>query len=157
MQLESRNSKLIVTAPDNTSVEVLQHLNDILNPQNDPLGTAWQVTATIPFWLAHIAEWAKDKGWWFDEADTGEQIALMHSELSEALECYRDHMVPHEVRYKVDRNGQLKPEGIGMELADCVIRIMHYCAQMGVPLDECIRLKMIFNQSRPERHGGKKV
>ena len=34
---------------------------------------------------------AKDHGWWGQERTFGYLIALVHSELSEALEAYREH------------------------------------------------------------------
>ena len=37
-----------------------------------------------------IHETAKSKGWWDSERNDGELIALMHSELSEALEALRN-------------------------------------------------------------------
>ena len=36
-----------------------------------------------------INDIAKEKGWWDEERNNGEMIALMHSELSEALEWLR--------------------------------------------------------------------
>jgi NTP pyrophosphatase (non-canonical NTP hydrolase) len=75
----------------------------------------------------------------------------MHSELSEALEEYRNN--PDNEIYTV--NG--KPEGIGIELADCVIRIMDFCGQHKIDLALCMQVKMEYNKTRSHRHGGKKI
>ena len=88
---------------------------------------------------------AKSKGWWDAERNNGELIALMHSELSEALEAMRnpdklDDHLPH-----------LDP--VGVELADCCIRIFDYCGQRGIDLERCIAEKMAYNATRPHKHG----
>ena len=99
-----------------------------------------------------IGEWAKHKGWApFDKRDIPTKIALMHSELSEALEEYRDDWPVNAERYT---DGG-KPEGIGIELADCVIRILEFCDNFDIKLDQLIRIKMDYNEGRPFRHGGK--
>lgn len=83
------------------------------------------------------------------DASVGERLALVHSEVSEALEAHRDGT---ELVYK-DEKG--KPEGIGIELADAVIRIGDLCEILGVDLESCIEIKAEFNKGRPFRHGGK--
>lgn len=88
-----------------------------------------------------------------------ELIALMHSELSEALEEYRNGHKPHEIYYE-DSEVSIappKPEGIPIELADCVIRIFDMCGQYGIDLEEALKIKIEFNKSRPVRHGGKLI
>jgi len=104
-----------------------------------------------------IHQTAVDHGWYDDpqtseriERNIPETIALMHSELSEALEEYRNNKP--EV-YII--NG--KPEGIAVELIDCVIRIFDSLVEWGVDVEDVLKLKMSYNENRPYRHGGKKA
>jgi NTP pyrophosphatase (non-canonical NTP hydrolase) len=103
--------------------------------------------------LAHAM--ACEKGWWPEGPQNPDEIpaklALIHSEVSEALEQYRDgHMLPYE-----SHSG--KPEGFGVELADVLIRVFDLCGYLKIDLDRLVRLKMDYNATRPHRHGGKVV
>lgn len=94
---------------------------------------------------------AVDKGWWETDRNIGEVIALCHSELSEALEeARKGKFETYYNELKPD-----KPEGVYVELADCMIRIMDYCGHIGIDLESVIREKMIYNGSRPYKHGKK--
>jgi len=95
---------------------------------------------------------AVEKGWWENPRTPGECIALMHSELSEALEEIRKPQCPMQQTWHQPDG---KPEGVGAELADTVIRIADFCGQFGIDLEACIREKMTYNATRPHRHGGK--
>jgi NTP pyrophosphatase (non-canonical NTP hydrolase) len=99
---------------------------------------------------ADIHETAKDKGWWEEDRNFGEMIALAHSELSEALEAWRKVHFWHYVE-----DG--KPEGVGVELVDCVIRILDIMAANNVDIDRIMAAKMAYNETRPYRHGGKRA
>lgn len=114
-----------------------------------------------------IHENAKEHGWWEDERGLPEIIALCHSELSEALEEYRkgrpmayvwrptDYPGYYEEDVAKWRPGE-KPEGIAVEMIDCIIRILDYLAHAGVDVDELLKRKMDYNETRPYRHGGKR-
>lgn len=96
-----------------------------------------------------IHENAKKHGWWEEERNFGELIALCHSELSEALE---EHRAGHPVTETYFPVG-VKPEGVPSELADCVIRIMDMCEHFGINLEEMIKIKHAYNTTRPYKHG----
>jgi NTP pyrophosphatase (non-canonical NTP hydrolase) len=50
-----------------------------------------------------------------------------------------------------------KPEGMGIELADAFIRLMDFCKEAKIPIEQYVQLKHEYNKTRPVRHGGKKV
>ena len=96
-----------------------------------------------------IYENAKAHGWWDEPRTFGDVIALCHSELSEALEAFRNG----EAMVWVNDNG--KPEGVAVELADCIIRILDWAGHNDMDMETIIRDKHEYNKTRPYRHGGK--
>ena len=71
------------------------------------------------------------KGWWENpDRNIGELLALIHSEISEALEVYREQGNDGLKKIWTENDG--KPEGFTIELADAVIRIADLCGALGL-------------------------
>ena len=105
-----------------------------------------------------IHELAVKKGWWtingiddnVTEKSIGEQFANFHGEVSEAWEEHRNGKLMSEVYYK---DG--KPEGIPIELADLIIRVLDTCSAYNIDIEKAIGIKHEYNETRSFRHGGK--
>lgn len=130
--------------------------------------------ATITELQARAYQNAVNKGWYdgAERINIPEKLCLVHSEVSEALEEYRNGKAASQVYFKgVDEEGNEahlnylldgdipstlgKPEGFSIELADAVIRILDLCGALGIDLEKAVETKMAYNATRPHRHGGK--
>jgi NTP pyrophosphatase (non-canonical NTP hydrolase) len=114
------------------------------------------MSITIETLIRESNQTAKSKGWWDDpDRNIGEILALIHSEVSEALEVYRLKGKDSLKENWLHENG--KPEGFTVELADVIIRIADLCGELDLDLESALITKLSYNQSRPYRHGNKKA
>lgn len=112
---------------------------------------------------------AEAHGWWEEERKFPEIVALCHSELSEALEEYRDDKPMCYYQVGIDFRDIIpvleypkliigeKPEGMAVEMADCIIRILDWCGKEGIDIEAILRAKHEYNKGRPYKHGWKKA
>ena len=135
--------------------------------------TTTTTTTGLGALAAAIHDNAVSKGFWDTPRPLPESIALMHSELSEALEEHRAGR--GDVYYQIngvtvfrvtDDSGAdwasgadtwtgvtPKPEGVAVELVDCLIRILDTLATLDVDIDKVVTDKMLYNAGRSRLHG----
>jgi hypothetical protein len=112
--------------------------------------------------LVHMSHQnAVNKGFWGegalipeigpDDRNIPEMLALVHSEISEALEVIR---AGDDIR-RVDVMTNGKPEGFFVELADAIIRIADLAGRYidGQTFEDIVLQKMAYNETRPHKHG----
>jgi len=103
-------------------------------------------------------------GWFESDRSFGDDIALLHTEVSEAFEAYRYHgfvdatavYTGHAAEFP-EGNPPLKPEGVGSELADVLVRLLDTCERYDIDLEAEFVRKCKYNTTRGHRHGGKLV
>ena len=78
---------------------------------------------------------------WDDDYKIPGVLALIHSEVSEALEAFR-----------VDDKENFKEE-----IADILIRVLDCASGLGLDLDAAVASKLAKNRERSFRHGGKRL
>ena len=81
---------------------------------------------------------------WFDSCVLQAELARQASEIGEAVEAVRkpgpDHHCPEFSNFVIEK-------------ADVMIRVGDTCAKRDLPLGEAVVAKMLFNATRPWKHG----
>lgn len=109
-----------------------------------------------------------------EERNIAEMLALVHSEVSEALETDRERgsrgveaLRERKYMHKYELSGEKyvnrtflgkdgnpgKPVGFESELADIMIRVGDLAGMLKIDLTRATREKMRYNETRPRKHG----
>lgn len=96
----------------------------------------------------HIHFWNVRAGWYTDlktgepaNVNVPEKMALIHSEVSEALEGYRKDLMDDKLPHR---------KAVEVELADTVIRIFDLAGYLKIDLAGAMAEKILFNQRRED-------
>lgn len=128
--------------------------------------------------IEEVASYVEAKGW-NDDRTFGDEAALLHSEISEALESYREHgmetwetfqptidgvKMPKMTREQINCLSDLGArvsvppplrEGVGPEFAGLFVRLLDDCGRHGIDLWDEYRKEMDYNWTRSFRHGNR--
>ena len=106
--------------------------------------------------MSEIRALNTEKGWRDGTNTFGDYIALAHSELSEALEAYRNWKLKDATDHYIPMHRENpKPQGVGSEMADALIRVLDMCDFYGIDIEKEYRRKMDYGWTRDYRHGGR--
>ena len=87
--------------------------------------------------MAEVRALCDAKGFSADPERVWEMLALIHTEVSEATDCYK--------------KGQ-PLEAVGEELIDAIIRILHLLSALGLDAEAIYQHKMAVNWERPHKY-----
>jgi hypothetical protein len=126
---------------------------------------------TLDDWAGLIGFINEEKGWNEPNRTPDRWAALAHTEISEYYEEFRNGNTPDlihggdgELRYDSNDSATLKawpievkPEGQAVEMADNLVRTLHWFAYHRINPIDIMALKVRYNATRPYRHGNKQA
>ena len=109
----------------------------------------YQVNKEKGFWddrenLPQLGSLTGEESETLDKAFNAQMLALIHSEISEALEADRKDLMDDKLPHR---------KGLEVELADAAIRIFDMAGGLNMDLGGAILEKLTYNKSRPFKHG----
>lgn len=128
------------------------------------MSTTSQREIAIAGMMAEVYEINEANGWFEDieQRTFGDDVALLHSEVPEMLEAFHDWgmedaTVGEPIQTDDGPVAIPKPEGVGSEAADVLIRLLDVCRRRGIDLVTEFERKNEYNRTRGYRHGGKRL
>lgn len=128
------------------------------------------------FMMREVLQVNGTNGWYDSDRSFGDEVALLHSEVTEMFEAYREDGPDDKVKYTQSGDGYEivfrdsardrelrdagligKPLGVASEAADQLIRLLDFCARYEIDIVAEYRGKLAFNRTRGYKHGGKKL
>lgn len=162
---------LLKEAPLMTEIYMVR-ADDQLEGLIDDLGALtergeWHLSVALQLLAKTAFSNSKNKGFHEEPRNFPEELALVHSEVSETLEEHRDGHGFSEHYYRDKINGPTehalnpitgelnKPEGIPAEIADIIIRLGDICGNEDRPVDisRAVIEKLRYNATRPHKNG----
>jgi len=94
-----------------------------------------ETTKTLAEMTQEVLEWCRSKGWYDKPVSFAEAMALLHTEIAEASDAWRNWGADDATCDSAFLPDELpKPEGIGSEFADVLTRLLDDCGRFGVDL-----------------------
>ena len=92
---------------------------------------------------------------WYDEGKTKSDLELLLMIITEVVETVEELRKPEPQMHYYNSDKPTKPEGVAVELADTIIRLLDFCAYKQIDIEQIISEKLKYNLTRGFRHGNK--
>ena len=122
-------------------------MSNIKNTINlEETGTEMSASEVLNYIAFDISELARNNG--FTHTNMAQSLCLIHSEVSEALECLRTKEGQEVRSEKIEDHTKFAEE-----LADIIIRTLDLASYCGIDIGSAVFDKHAYNKGRPWKHG----